>query len=34
MPYAHHGTLNLYWESSGAGSAVLLIAGQAMTLHA
>jgi 3-oxoadipate enol-lactonase len=32
MPHARNGTLKLYWESTGAGPAVLLIAGQAMTL--
>ena len=32
MPFATHGTLKLHWESRGAGPAVLLIAGQGMTV--
>jgi pimeloyl-ACP methyl ester carboxylesterase len=34
MPYARHGALRLYYETTGSGPAVLLIAGQAMTLAA
>jgi pimeloyl-ACP methyl ester carboxylesterase len=34
MPLAHNGTIQLYWESTGIGPPVLLIAGQAMTLDA
>ncbi|MEA2303452.1 MAG: hypothetical protein QOH43_732 [Solirubrobacteraceae bacterium] len=34
MPYASHGALALYYESLGAGTPVLLINGQAMTLAA
>ena len=34
MPIAHNRTVELYWKSVGAGPAVLLIAGQAMTLEA
>jgi 3-oxoadipate enol-lactonase len=32
MPFARHGTVELYWESVGEGPAVLLIAGQGMTV--
>jgi 3-oxoadipate enol-lactonase len=31
MPIAHNGAVQLYWESSGTGPPVLLIAGQGMT---
>jgi 3-oxoadipate enol-lactonase len=34
MPTAQNGATELYWDSAGAGPAVLLIAGQAMTLDA
>jgi 3-oxoadipate enol-lactonase len=34
MPYVQHGPLRLYYETTGSGPAVLLIAGQAMTLRA
>lgn len=34
MPTAHNGMIQLYWESTGTGPPVLLIAGQAMTLDA
>ncbi|MDX6727622.1 MAG: hypothetical protein QOK49_2427 [Baekduia sp.] len=33
MPFARNGTVELHWESSGAGPAVLLIAGQGMTVE-
>jgi 3-oxoadipate enol-lactonase len=33
MPLARNGSVELYWESSGHGPAVLLIAGQGMTLQ-
>jgi 3-oxoadipate enol-lactonase len=33
MPFARNGTVNLHWESVGDGPAVLLIAGQGMTLE-
>jgi 3-oxoadipate enol-lactonase len=32
MPFARNGTVKLHWESSGEGPAVLLIAGQGMTV--
>ena len=32
MPYAENGPVRLYWESAGHGPAVLLIAGQGMTV--
>jgi 3-oxoadipate enol-lactonase len=32
MPFAKNGVVELYWESSGEGPAVLLIAGQGMTI--
>jgi 3-oxoadipate enol-lactonase len=32
MPFARNGTVRLYWESVGEGPAVLLIAGQGMTV--
>jgi 3-oxoadipate enol-lactonase len=31
MPFARNGTVKLYWESTGEGPAVLLVAGQGMT---
>ncbi|MEA2212448.1 MAG: hypothetical protein QOF83_2396 [Solirubrobacteraceae bacterium] len=31
MPIAHNGAVQIYWESTGTGAPVLLIAGQAMT---
>jgi pimeloyl-ACP methyl ester carboxylesterase len=34
MPFAHSGSLRLYYESAGSGPAVLLISGQAMTMRA
>lgn len=34
MPFAHRGAFELYYESTGAGPAALLISGQAMTLAA
>jgi 3-oxoadipate enol-lactonase len=34
MPTAHNGIVQLYYESTGSGPAVLLISGQAMTLDA
>jgi 3-oxoadipate enol-lactonase len=34
MPTTHNGPVKLYWESTGTGPPVLLIAGQAMTLDA
>jgi 3-oxoadipate enol-lactonase len=33
MPFAKNGSINLYWESVGHGPAVLLIAGQGMTVE-
>jgi pimeloyl-ACP methyl ester carboxylesterase len=33
MPFAHNGAVELYWESSGEGPAVLLVAGQGMTVN-
>jgi pimeloyl-ACP methyl ester carboxylesterase len=32
MPFARNGTVKLHWESSGEGPAVLLVAGQGMTM--
>jgi pimeloyl-ACP methyl ester carboxylesterase len=32
MPFARNGTVDLHWESFGAGPAVLLVAGQGMTV--
>src|SRR5258705_7757310 len=32
MPFARNGTVKLHWESSGEGPAVLLVAGQGMTV--
>src|SRR6201989_3587221 len=32
MPFARNATVNLHWESFGAGPAVLLVAGQGMTV--
>ncbi|MCW3066048.1 MAG: alpha/beta hydrolase [Solirubrobacterales bacterium] len=32
MPFARNGTVNLHWESFGEGPAVLLVAGQGMTV--
>jgi pimeloyl-ACP methyl ester carboxylesterase len=34
MPFARNGAVKLHWESSGEGPAVLLIAGQGMTVEA
>ena len=33
MPVARNGSVDLYWESTGRGPAVLLLAGQGMTMH-
>ncbi|MEA2885383.1 MAG: hypothetical protein QOH32_4662, partial [Bradyrhizobium sp.] len=34
MPFAKNGTVKLHWESFGQGPAVLLVAGQGMTVDA